>query len=388
MKFNKVLKVFIFVLCFISAAQASDLKLVAKYNVKVPENFTVHSISGIFNNNNFILAYYAGRTVYQDGGVATSKQEICITRGTPNNWQEPWVVASPEEIGRTDLACFDPVLFQINDKIYLFYRIGHSPRDWKGFVKISSNGGETWTKPISLPENILGPAKCKPLVSQNGEDLICGASCEKENKSIPIKFKEMCGIDGYISFDILRNFKNEKNFSDLKSWEKGNPLGYEFKGAGSVVIQPAMWVNAVNPRTIHALCRASTGTLVYTVSFDYGETWKDPVDSELPSNYSSIDILKTSKGRVFMAWNPLKWNSLEETPNSKTCARWKLVISELVGNDPRLSGSWNECLELEYDVNKKAEYSFPSIIPVANKLFVAYGINRKALVLAEVEIID
>jgi hypothetical protein len=127
------------------AAHSYGLELVKEHKVKIPEKLTVHSISGIFCNNNFILAYYAGELPYAHGGVAKSKQCIFITRGTPDNWQDPFIVATPDDVGMPDCACFDPVLYQVDGKIYLFYRIGHSPRDWHGFVKISYDNGVQWS---------------------------------------------------------------------------------------------------------------------------------------------------------------------------------------------------------------------------------------------------
>jgi hypothetical protein len=245
--------------------------------------------------------------------------------------------------------------------------MGSSPRNLHGFVKISSDNGTTWSDPLSLPENILGPAKCKPLVSEDKKDLICGASFQKDNKSVASH------QDGWASIDVLKNFENEENFEHKECWEKGKKIAFEFKGAGSVIIQPAIWQDCLNPQVLHMLCRASTGKLVYSCSNDFGKTWASAVDSELPSNYSAIDILKTVDNRVFMVWNPL--------PD----LRWKLAVSELVGDDPKFSDSWKESLLLESDEeNKKSEYSFPSIIPCGDRLFIAYGINRRELILAEV----
>lgn len=377
---NKFLKLLTLIYCLTANIFAGGFDVVNKYNISVPVGLTVHSVSGIFYKDNFIFAYYAGQFSYQHGGSAKSSQDIYVTRGIPGNWQMPQVLANADEVGMFDCACFDPVLFQVNNKVYLFYRIGHSPRDWKGFVKISCDG-IVWSEPIRLPENILGPAKCKPLLSDDGKNLICGSSFQKENASISPKFKEKVGQDGWASFDILVNFADDNNFARPDAWIKGAPVGFELRGAGSVVIQPATWQDNSVPGKLHALCRANTGKLVYTFSNDFGKTWAVAVDSELPSNYSAIDIAKMSDGRIFMAWNPL------ETTASSYDQRWMFVISELIGSDPKLGNFWNYFI-LERDENKKAEYSFPSLIPCDGKLFAAYGINRKELVLVELAVVD
>lgn len=366
---KKILFPAVLFLYLASIAYANELRLIKQHLVPTPENLVIHSASGIFDNTNFIIAYYAGQTPYEHGSVAKSTQCIHITRGTPNNWKNSQIVATPSEVDMANGACFDPVICKINNKIYLFYKIGHSPRDWQGFLKISENGGESWSNPIKLPENILGPAKCKPLVSIDGKNLICGASTQKENKSVESK------QDGWVTVDILKNFEDEDSIKNQESWENGLKLAFEFNGAGSVVVQPALWQDKENQQTLHMLCRSNTGNLVYANSIDFGKTWKDVSNSELPSNYAAIDICKTSNNRIFMAWNPLQKG------------RYKLAISELVGQNPMLKTSWEEeALILEHDENKNEEYSFPSIIPCYNKLFVAYGANRNKLILAEVSL--
>lgn len=355
------------------------LKIENKCIVPSPKGFLCHALSGIKYQDSFIFAYYAGQTSYQHGGVAMSVQNIYITRGNSGHWQEPAIVATPNEVQRNNQACFDPVLFETDGRLYLFYRIGKSPRDWSGFVKVSDDAGVSWSKAIALPLNYLGPAKCKPLITKNGKNLICGSSTQRENGSISKKFNEPCGQDGWVSVDILENFKNIENFSNQQAWNKGKAIGYELRGPGSVVIQPAIWHDQGLPDMLHMLCRSNRGKLVYSCSHDNGLTWAFGDESELPSNYSAIDIVQIKQG-IFMAWNPL------EKPLQGD-ARWKLVLSRLaLGVAPGLVNAWKDEVVLEEDVTKQREYSFPTIITSAEGLFVAYACNRQEIRLAKIAI--
>ncbi|MBU4269530.1 exo-alpha-sialidase [Candidatus Dependentiae bacterium] len=358
-----------------SNIKLNEISFFEKIIIPTPSKATkVHAISGISFENNIIFAYYAN---YPSEKSNIHMQNICISRGTINDsntitWISPSIAATPFEISNkfynSENKCFDPVLFLFKNIIYLFYKVGTHPRNWFGFVKISYDYGESWTKPIPLPEGILGPTKCKPLIAQNDNDLICGSSTQKEN----FKVENNKQGDGWISINILKDFgkleileiNNSKNWELIDNVTYGNP--------GSVIIQPAIWQYNTN---IYMLCRSNNGKLVYTNSNDYGKTWSNSIDSELPSNYSAIDILSTET-EIFMAWNPINNNF-----------RNKLILSKLINPlAPEKLSSWEEIFVIESDdQNPKTEYSFPSIIFQNNKLIVAYGVNQKEMRLAIID---
>eukprot|EP00854_Cymbomonas_tetramitiformis_P021720 gene21720-26123_t len=57
-------------------------------------------------------------------------------------------------------------------------QLGHSPSEWEGYFKRSTDGGVTWLEPEKLPAPVAGPAKNKPLILQNGA-LLAPASTEE-----------------------------------------------------------------------------------------------------------------------------------------------------------------------------------------------------------------
>ncbi|MBZ5652746.1 MAG: exo-alpha-sialidase, partial [Acidobacteriia bacterium] len=92
-------------------------------------------------------------------------------RGRPvENYALKVLVSAPDSV------CWNPVLSKLpNGELFLFYRLGSSPRNAKSFVKKSEDGGRNWSKEELLPGGIVGPTKNKPIVTSEGT-LICPSS--------------------------------------------------------------------------------------------------------------------------------------------------------------------------------------------------------------------
>ena len=90
--------------------------------------------------------------------------------------------ASAEEVEKGDLPCWNPVLVRMSpEKIILFYKIGGHPQNWVGYMKVSEDEGEKWSKPHSLQKyGIIGPTKNKPIFCKNY--MICGSSRETKDE--------------------------------------------------------------------------------------------------------------------------------------------------------------------------------------------------------------
>jgi alpha-L-fucosidase len=96
---------------------------------------------------------------------------IWLSLYTGNGWSEPKEIVKAE-----DSVCWNPVLCKVSEQeVLLFFRIGKDPRNAVSFLKRSFDGGNNWTKEEILPAGILGPTKCKPIVTATGT-LICPSS--------------------------------------------------------------------------------------------------------------------------------------------------------------------------------------------------------------------
>ena len=103
---------------------------------------------------------------------------IWLSHKTNGHWAAPIEVANGIESPTNRYPCWNPVLFQRNGPLLLFYKVGPSPGSWWGMLMTSDDAGKTWSKPRRLPDGILGPIKNKPVQLRDGS-LLCPSSTEQ-----------------------------------------------------------------------------------------------------------------------------------------------------------------------------------------------------------------
>src|SRR5947208_603194 len=98
----------------------------------------------------FVAAWFGGaREGAKDVKIWTARKEN-------EKWTEP-VEAAKGSVGGSAEPCWNPVLFQPKKgPLLLFYKVGRSPREWKGCLKVSADHGLSWSEAKALPEGILG----------------------------------------------------------------------------------------------------------------------------------------------------------------------------------------------------------------------------------------
>jgi BNR repeat-like domain len=116
------------------------------------------------------------------GGTRERNPDVCIYVSLKDkgaaSWSDPVNVANGIQNDTLRYACWNPVLYQVSGgDLLLFYKVGPSPADWKGWLIRSKDGGHSWSKPWALPEGFLGPIKDKPVRLANGT-LLCPSSIE------------------------------------------------------------------------------------------------------------------------------------------------------------------------------------------------------------------
>ncbi len=90
------------------------------------------------------------------GGTKERNPDVCIwvSRQVNGKWTAPQNVADGIVNEKLRYACWNPVLYQIpNGDLMLFYKIGPSPSEWKGWLKTSSDGGMRGQKQKPYPKD-------------------------------------------------------------------------------------------------------------------------------------------------------------------------------------------------------------------------------------------
>ena len=287
-----------------------------------------------------VAEVHASTIVEIEGGLATAwfggtKEKardvvIWMSRNKGNGWSRPEVVAdgiNPND--RTQQPCWNPVLFkQSTGSLILFYKVGPSPSRWWGMMKRSDDDGETWKKPIQLPEGFIGPVKNKPIELSN-RTLLCGASLEDAGWRVQVE-----------------------KFIQNRYWSKSKPLNSPLDYAA---IQPTLL--QYPDGSIQALCRSKSGRITECWSTNGGNKWTRMRRTQLPNPNASADGTVLADGRALLVYNHTR------------SGRSPLNVS--VSSNGK---EWEGALVLE---NQPGEYSYPAVIQTSDgNVHITYTHNR------------
>jgi predicted neuraminidase len=284
--------------------------------------------------NGFAVAFFAG------SAEKSPDVGIWLCRQADGVWTAPVEVVNGIQSDNLRYPCWNPVLFQVkNGPLMLFYKVGPNPQEWWGMLITSDDSGRTWSKPVRLPDNILGAIKNKPVMLKNGT-LLCPSSIEKGKWQATIEITADTG----------------------KTWTRVVvPSGEkEFN-----VIQPAILLHPGG--RLQLLCRSRENCIVESWSDDNGHTWSPLSATTLPNNNSGIDAVSFSKRKHFLVYNPTtvpegRWTG-DRTP-----------LSLAFSHDGK---KWENVLTLE---SQEGEFSYPSIIKASdNSLHIVYTWKRKTI---------
>ena len=291
--------------------------------------------STIAETENGLIAAWFGGTAEKNKDV-----KIWISSWSNGRWTKPVDVANGIQHKDLRYPTWNPVLFNHQNTIYLFYKVGPSPSEWWGEYITSEDEGKTWSRPTRLPEEILGPIKNKPVLLKNG-DLICPSSTENNGWQVHLEITPDFG----------------------KTWEKTPPLN---NGGKYEAIQPSILVHPDGK--LQLLCRSKNKMILSSWSADNGRTWSQLESTTLPNPNSGIDAVSLKDGRFLLVYNHIK-------PQQKWGNRNRLNVA--VSDD---GIHWKAALKLEDDPDKDSEYSYPSVIQTSDGLVhIVYTWNRKLI---------
>jgi len=270
------------------------------------------------------------------GGKEEGNNDVCIWLSIKDNneWSKPLKVGEGIINDTLRYPCWNPVLFKIKEgKLFLFYKVGPSPRTWWGMVRTSMDNGRTWSTPERLPEGILGPIKNKPVQLADGTILSPSSSETGGNWKVHM----------------------EKSVDLGKTWQ----LIAVDPSTAFNVIQPSILIHA-NKR-LQILCRSQENTIMQSYSDNNGNTWGSFTKSELPNPNSGTDAITLINGHQLIVYNP--------TTKGKG-GRAKLVVASSTDGQ-----KWTEEMVLEN--HEEGEYSYPAVIQSADgRIHITYTYNR------------
>lgn len=269
------------------------------------------------------------------------------------------VVMSKEK----DVPHWNPVLFEHkNGNISLFFKVGKKIPYWRTFRAISTDKGNTFSKPEELVKGDRsggrGPVKNKCLRLSSGR-VLAPASTEHTGW--------ICFVD--ISDDDGMTWRKSKRIKT----EYCPPLMNSLNGHSKnkiPMIQPTLWES--EPGKVHMLTRTAVGRIYRSDSEDYGETWCEAYPTDLPNNNSGIDLVKVPDGRIYLLSNPVSENWGERSP---------LTLSLSKDNGK----TFDTVLTLEEE-KKDSEFSYPAIVYKDGILYISYTWERENVAYWEIKI--
>ncbi len=254
-------------------------------------------------------------------------------------WTKPVELADGVKSNKQRFACWNPVLFKTREgKLFLFYKVGKSPREWWGEVKVSEDDGKTWSAARTLPEGMLGPIKNKPVQLDNG-DILHPSSIESLDEKI-------------------WHIHLEKSDKNAENWGKINIANDTFS-----VIQPS--ILRYSPTKLQLLSRSRQNRVVQTWSEDNGKTWGPLSVTSLPNPNSGTDASTLKDGTQVLIYNPgLRGKNWDNGRNKLAVAVSKDGIN------------WKDVYMLEN--RQKGEFSYPAVIQTSDgRVHITYTADRK-----------
>ncbi|MBC7321211.1 exo-alpha-sialidase [bacterium] len=293
------------------------------------------------SNGDILAVWYAG--TYE-----TSPDEaILMSRLKKNskNWEEPKVLVDTP--GKAD---GNPVLFEGNGKVYLFY------------VTIEGGGlpenvGSNYPEAIKTGTSIKGGWDTCPIkykISTDFGETFGEERIFRKEWGWMIRNKLLRLSNGEVLFPMYDEVNWKAIFGlskDLKAWEF---TGYITTPKGC--IQPAV----VELEEGHLLCflRTRDGFIYRTESYDYGRSWDRSEPTTLKNPNSGIDLIKLKDGKLVVVFNdsfdkrtPLNIGLSED--NGKNWKIWDLETGEGEYSYPSVIQSGNGLIHLVYTYRRE-----------------------------------
>ena len=280
------------------------------------------------SSGQFLVAWFAGQFESKpDVGIYTARYQN-------GKWSNPELIVHPKGV-----PTWNPVLFKrSNGDLFLFYKHGRTPANWKGYYVKSRDNGNTWSASVALPNGIIGPAKNKPLELDDGTVLLPSSN----------EFG-LRGKDWEIVVEAMTMEDEFKTYSRFAVNEKGGVANVQQR-----VIQPVFWKQSMSAggagSGIRMLARSRSSFAVAAVGDSTGRIWTDAVFSQIPCPNTGFDVVKLRDGRLLIVYNH----------SFKHAIAGRGVLALAVSYDD--GDSWERVMRLEDSGGRLLEFSYPAII--------------------------
>ncbi len=244
-------------------------------------------------------------------------------------------------------ACGNPVIhLDKKGRLHLWYAAFYARNDPQGrkkqrkiFYQISDDLGKTWTKPDIFSDRDGLWVRNPILVLQNGTWIL---PMNDETTYLP-EYKT----------DWSSRFARSEDRG--KSWEFSKL--YSIEGG---MIQPCLV--QFNDGEIYCVNRTKTKFIADMRSYDNGENWTSPQNTELPNPNSCVAICKNQKNHIILIYNPL--------------TRGRDVLSVAISKSK--GEGWKRLFDLQEE--KWCEFSYPCIMQTRDGIIHStYTYKRKTI---------
>ncbi|TDB67976.1 sialidase family protein [Arundinibacter roseus] len=274
------------------------------------------------------------------GGTEEGNKDVGIWLASQKNgtWSKPLLMDEGIMSEKLRYPCWNPVLFKSQAGVlFLFYKVGPSPREWWGMVRTSTDNGANWSKAERLPDGVLGPIKNKPTQLANGTILSPSSTETKTSWKAHIERSEDGGktwtvepIDHKTDLDVIQ---------------------------GSILTYPG--------NRLQMLCRSKQNQIAEVWSEDGGKTWGTFSKTHLLNPNSGTDAVTLKNGWQVLIYNP--------TIRGKDWDNGRQKLHVAVSKDGM---SWADVHVLENQ--PRGEYSYPAVVQAADgNVHITYTWERR-----------
>lgn len=313
----------------VSAASAMPAVVKADFINPNPLYRSCHASTIVETPEGLVAAWFGGT----DEG--TPDVSIWLARNPGTGWEQAEEVANGIDLkAHIRYPCWNPVLFlRRNKQLLLFYKIGPSPEEWWGMLKMSPDYGKSWTKVRRLPSGFIGPVRNKPVELLNGT-LLCGSSTEDKGWRVHMEWTA----------------------DPFGLWMRAKPLNSAFtvQAIQPTILQWGDW-------KFQMLCRTKSGRIFESWSTNNAATWSPLARTLLPNPNSAVDGVVLRDGRALIVYN--------HTTEGRN------VLNVAVSNNGKI---WQAAGMLENE--PQGEFSYPAVIQTKdNMVHVTYTWNRQRI---------